>query len=498
MSLLIKGVQVIDGEGRAPYKADVFLERNIIAAIGNLKNKEADETIDGLGNYLTPGFIDIDTDSDHYLDIFTNPAQSDFTSQGATTIIGGHCGASLAPLLYGTLEGIKKWADASQINVNWHTVEEFLKSLERIGLGVNFGTLVGHSTIRRALTNETERALTRKEMDVFKNILTKALSEGAFGLSTGLGYVQGRIAREEEIRELVKTLKSFDGIYSTHLRSQTDRLLTSVKETIKTASGTGVRVLISHLRPLRGYEDQFSKVLELIKSSAANASVHFDIYPHDTSIYPISSLLPREIQKRNTTVTIEYLKNKEDLKEIEQELGGLDPDTIWIAGAPRHEYLIGKTISEVAENLGVSPVKAILEVMKTTDLKATVFYRDINYDLLLQALADERAFIASNGNSAPPGKFMKHERSSNTFPKFLEIVTKSNSLSLTQAVRKITSLPARYFDIKDRGVIKEGKIADLVILGKDDLKVRETVVGGKRVIEGDLDRKGAVLRHKSR
>jgi N-acyl-D-amino-acid deacylase len=503
MSLLIKNVQVIDGEGNPPRQADVFVQKNIIAAIGDLKSKGADETIDGLGNYLTPGFIDIDTDSDHYLDIFTNPSQSDFTNQGVTTIIGGHCGSSLAPLLYGTLEGIEKWANPSQVNVNWHTVAELLTSLERIPLGVNFGTLVGHATVRRALTNEAERALTKKELAVFKKILTQALSEGAFGLSTGLGYVHGRTARDEEIKELVETLKSFDGIYTTHLRSQTDRLLPSVKETISIASDTGVRTIISHLRPLKGYENQFSKALELIRSSAANASVHFDIYPHDTSIYSIYALLPREIQKKNAAATMEYLNRKGDLKEIERQLQVLNPDDMWIASAPNHEYFVGKTIREIASNLEVTPAKAILKIMLITGLKATVFYRDINYDLLLQALTDERAFIASNGNSPLPGKFMKHERSTNTFPKFLELVTKQNigtspALPLEQAIRKITSLPARYFNLKDRGVVKEGKIADLVILGKDDLKVRGTVVGGRRVDRENISRRGAILRHKTR
>ncbi|HEY4496765.1 MAG TPA: D-aminoacylase, partial [Candidatus Paceibacterota bacterium] len=104
MSILIKNVEIIDGEGRTPYKSDVFIEKNIISAIGNFKDKEADEVIDGLGNYLAPGFIDIDTASDHYLGIFTYPEQSDFVNQGVSTILGGHCGSSLAPLLYGTLE----------------------------------------------------------------------------------------------------------------------------------------------------------------------------------------------------------------------------------------------------------------------------------------------------------------------------------------------------------------------------------------------------------
>jgi N-acyl-D-aspartate/D-glutamate deacylase len=489
MSLLIKGVQVIDGEGKPPYQADVLVQKNVIGAIGNFKNKRADEVIDGLGSYLMPGFIDIDTDSDHYLDIFTNPSQNDFTAQGVTTIIGGHCGSSLAPLLYGTLEGLDKWANPSLINVNWHTMGEFLSSLDRIKMGVNFGSLIGHSTVRRAITGGNERALTKNEMAVFKEVIRRALSEGAFGLSTGLGYVHGRVARADEIKELVGVLKDFDAVYSTHLRSQTERLLTSIKETIEVASATGVQTLISHLRPIRGYEDQYVKSLKLINDNAATASIFFDIYPHDTSVYPIYSLLPREAQKRSPAATLEYINKPANKKSIEKHLSGLNPNDIWIASAPRYEFMIGKTVREIAENRGKTPAKALFEIMQMTPMEATVFYRDINYDLMVQALANDRGFVASNGNSSPPGKFMKHERSTDTFPKFLNMATKFNLMPLEQAVKKITSLPAKYFDLDDRGVIKEGKVADLVVVTKDDFKVRETIVGGKR--------NGTVLRHKS-
>ncbi len=489
MSLLIKGVQIIDGEGKPPYQADVLVQKNVIGAIGNFKNKRTDEVIDGLGNYLVPGFIDIDTDSDHYLGILTNPAQDDFVAQGVTTIIGGHCGSSLAPLLYGTLEGLDKWAGPSQVNVNWHTMQEFLSSLDKIGIGVNFGTLIGHSTVRRAITGDAERALTKNEMAVFKETIKRALSEGAFGLSTGLGYAHGRIAKPDEVRELVSVLKGFDAVYATHLRSQTDRLLASVRETIDVASATGVQTLISHLRPLRGYEDHYIKALKLINDSSAKASIFFDVYPHDTSTYSVHSLLPREAQKRTAAATLEYINKPANRKAIEKDLAELNADELWIASAPRHEGMIGRTLREVAEMKEMAPGRALFEIMQLTSMKATIFYRDINYDLLLQALSSDRSFIASNGNSSIPGRFMKHERATNTFPKFLDIATKSGLMPLEQAVKKITSLPAGYFDLKGRGAVKEGNIADLVVINRDDFKVRETIVGGKR--------NGAVLRHKS-
>src|SRR3989344_2580012 len=284
MSLLIKGVQVVDGAGRPPYKADVLIQKNIISAIGNLKRRRARKEIDGLGNYLTPGFIDINTDSDHHLTLFTDPSQSDFTNQGVTTSIGGHCGASLAPLLYGTLESIRKWVDPTEINVNWHTVGELLKTLDKLPLGVNFATLVGHSTIRRALVGESNRRLTQKELAVFQKILEQSLDEGAYGLSTGLGYVHGRLASDRELRALVKVVADAGGVYTTHLRNETDELLESVKETVRVAKSTGAKTIISHLRPLKGSENQFDEALKLLEKSSASASVYFDISPYATSI----------------------------------------------------------------------------------------------------------------------------------------------------------------------------------------------------------------------
>src|SRR3989344_6384242 len=184
--ILIKSAQIIDGAGKPPYKADVLIKDDKISAIGNYATKKAEIIIDGLGYYLTPGFIDVNTDADHYLALFTNPSQSDFIKQGVTTTIGGQCGSSLAPLLYGSLESIQKWTDIRQINVNWHTMQEFLKILGKIKIGVNFGTLIGHSTIRRAIIGEELRDLTDPELKVFEHIIERAMEEGALGFSTGL------------------------------------------------------------------------------------------------------------------------------------------------------------------------------------------------------------------------------------------------------------------------------------------------------------------------
>lgn len=499
MNLLIKGVQIVDGKGGAPYKADVLVQKNVISAIGALKHKKTDATIDGLDNYLVPGFIDVDTDSDHYLHLFTNPSQRDFINQGVTTILGGHCGMSLAPLLYGNLEALGGFADVDKVNVNWHTVREFLNSLKRISLGVNFGTFVGHKTIRDALTRGEYRELTEKELKVFENVVWRAMEDGAFGFSTGLGYIHGQYASEKEIKRLVSALKGKGAVYATHLRSQTTELLRSVEETVRVANYTEVKTMISHLRPLIGYEDQFEKALEYLKENTPRESLFFDIYPHDASIYPIYALLPRWARLDSAPAMLEELRNPDTVSRIKKDLAGEEEKlgNVQIASAPRNSYLVGRTVLEAAKDLESSPIDALITIMDMTNLKATFFIKDINFDLLVKALADERALIASNGNSPAFGEFLKHERSTNTFPKFLELVLNKKLMTIETAIKKITYDPARYFGLKNRGVIEEGRIADLVMLGKDDYKIKEVILGGKSVLEGKEQAKGEILKHPS-
>lgn len=475
MSLLIKEVQVVDGTGKPPYKADVLIQKNIISAIGNLKRRPAQKEIDGLGNYLAPGFIDINTDSDHYLTLIIHPSQGDFTSQGVTTMIGGHCGASLAPLLYGTLESIRKWADPSDINVNWHTTAEFLRTLDKLPLGVNFGTLAGHSTIRRALVHGDDRRLTNKELAIFERVLKQALEEGAFGLSTGLGYIHGRSAVSREIKSLVRIVAGHDGVYATHLRSETEELLPSVRETIRVAKDTGAKTIISHLRPFQGFENQFDEALKLLEKSAAGASVYFDTYPHTTSIQEIYTLLPLWVQKGNLETMLEQLQSKKAVGQIKKDWQKLNVKGMRVASAPRHPYLIGRMVEDADD---------LINLMIATNLRATISNPNINGDLLPGTLAMSRAFIASSSS----------EQASNTFPKYLEIAVKDGKVPIERAIKKITSDAYSYFGIKKRGVIKEKNIADLVIIGKSDYKVKNTILGGKVV--GEEKTRGEVLRHR--
>ena len=486
--VLIKGAKIVDGSGvTSPYVADVLVTGDKISAIGKFPTKKADLVLDGLGLYLTPGFIDVNTDSDHHLSLFTNPEQQDFLLQGVTTTFGGQCGSSLAPLIYGTLDSIRKWTDTSQMNINWHSVAEFLKVLNQRKLGVNFGTLIGHSTIRRAMIGEDSRDLTVSELASFKKLIADGMTEGAFGLSTGLGYAHARQVPYSEIRELTSVVAEKKGVYATHLRDEDEGLLASVAETIRIAEETGVKTLVSHFKPKIGFENEYRKALAMIHASASEFNIHVDSYPFTETVVPLYTLLPRWAQVGNFEVMSSYLDNPDTRARVVHELAGVDGNRIRISQATGREYLLGKTVHELADSQEVGVGEALVRLMVLTGLRATVFHTVINYDILSQNLEREQVLIASNGASLPAeAKTLKHERFTRTFPKFLELMLRLKGLTLAQAVRKITEEAADKFGLKDRGLIKEGYFADLNLIAVKSgaVSVEHVLVNGKLAVQG--------------
>ncbi len=484
--LLIKNGKIIDGSGKPAYKADILISGDKISAIGTIPKKSGIETIDALGRVIAPGFIDPNTDSDHYLTLWSDPGQGDFIRQGVTTIIGGHCGASLAPLLYGSLASIRKWADITQINVGWHSVADFLRVLEEKKLGVNFGTLIGHSTIRRALIGEALRDLTDNELLVFADIVKKSLKEGALGLSTGLGYAHSALVPFTEIKQLAEVVANHGGVYASHLRNDNSKLIEAVREIIEITKISKVRSLISHLRPLTGFENEISETRKMISELDPSIDLHFDIFPFDTSYIPIYTLMPDWAKRGNLETMWESLTRHATREQIKKELSLIMPEKIIIASAPSNKYLTGKTVAEFAKDHGVIREEALVELMVLTRMKAVLIYENINKKIAEEMIFDDHALIGSNGASRSADEYaISPERGLKTFPKFLELASQKPGYSRELAIKKITYSVARKFGVNGRGLIKEGFFADLVML--DAAKAEFVFVNGKMALaDGEL------------
>ncbi|MBI2035535.1 MAG: amidohydrolase family protein [Candidatus Liptonbacteria bacterium] len=500
MTTLIKNAQILDGTGGPPTKGDIFIKGDRISAIGDLGRQSAERVINAAGMYASPGFIDVNTDSDHYLTLFTNPEQHDFLLQGVTTIFGGLCGASLAPLLYGELLSVRKWAgDTTRVNVDWKTVKEFLAVLERIKLGVNFGTLIGHGTIRRALIGENIRDLTDGELVIFEKLTLDALKDGAFGFSTGLAYAHSKATPVYEIKRLVKTAARKNTIYATHLRDETAGLIASIKETIDVTRDAGVTTIVSHLRPIKGFEAEYEEALAIISRNVDNAKIYFDLYPFDTSHVPIYSFLPERVKLGGFETMLKTLENAVAAEEILREMPERNGEDITIAGASQNNYLVGKSLKSIAEKRGIGANEALLQIMLLTRMRCTVTDRNIDYPTTLKALNNPQSLVSSNSESSAKGEF-KLERSTRTFTKFLDLAIRENLMPLPQAIEKITSKPASIFGIRDRGILKEGLKADINIFSADEAQgttiINVLVNGTLAVFNKNLEsvRAGEVLR----
>lgn len=502
MTLLVKNVQVIGSTQKLPDKLDVFVSGDKITALGRFPGKTANKIIDGQGVYLSAGFIDLHTESDHYLSLFTNPSQADFLKQGITTIIGGLCGASLAPLIYGSLESIEEWTDTKQINVDWHSVREFLNLMDKKPLGVNFGTLIGHGTVREAIIGKPPRTLTKNELNVFAETLKRAILEGGFGLSTGLGYAQTKDTPYAEIKALAAVVKNLGGIYSTHLRNDSDNLLGSIEETIKLTKETKVKTIVSHLIPTENHEIAYEKTLENINSLDEKTDLHFSVYPSNTRILKLYTFLPSWAQKDNLKVMNLSLEDEWLRSKILKDLPEVNPSDFLVAQAPGNDSLVGYTLSEIKKLYSLKSYKeSLLKLMTSTKLQATIYYRNINLELLKRALKSNRSLVVSNAASITPNsrvKIIKPDRAISAFPKFLSLVEEENILDLETAVKKITLTPAQKLGLAGRGLVKEGYFADLV--GFRDNQVSFVIVNGQVAVEdGECTgrRSGKILRHKT-
>ena len=268
-SIIIKNGMVFDGTGNPLKQTDIGIAEDKIKKLGNLQNDKAPVIIDASNKYVSPGFIDMTTHSDTHWTLFSQPTQESFIRQGVTTIIGGHAGSSLAPLVKAEdIEGIQKWVDVSKINIDWQSVEGFLLELEKHRIGVNFGTFVGFGNLRRGVIGEQNRPSNKDEISQMQFLLEKSLKQGGFGVSMNLGAAHQKSAGDEEIGAVLKTAAAADSIVSHHLADEGKNILPVLARLIEFSRNSGIHSHISHFKAIGKTAWQyFPQGLEMIEQA---------------------------------------------------------------------------------------------------------------------------------------------------------------------------------------------------------------------------------------
>lgn len=494
--LIIKNGSVIDGAGNPWFRADIGIYNKKISRVGNLGTAKAEKVIDARDLVVSPGFIDIHTHSD--LSLLINPRAESKIRQGVTTEVIGNCGSSPAPVRKETLILLQvEWGlEAEEVKWNWSTFGEYLSRLEEKGTALNVASLVGHGTIRTAVMGVDNRPPSSREMEEMKALVAQTMKEGAFGLSSGLVYLPGCFAETSELVELCKVVAEHRGFYASHIRGERETIVEALKEAIEIGEKAKVPVQVSHNCPKYGGHGKFkdmSKIYEAARARGVEVTIDNDAH---TDFNPdLSQVLPQWAQAGGIEKILERLRDPQTREKIKREIVedkfpgpgycGLVKhgrwDRIFLFKGRKNKQLIGKSFEEIAKLRGVDPFDAYLDVLIEEGSEASAIFNYIDEDDIRALLKHPLMMICSDGNAiAPYGALGRiydgySPCSYGEYPYILErYVREEGVLTLQEAIRKMTSFPAQKLGLRDRGLIREGMWADIVVFNPNTIKDRAT------------------------
>ena len=456
--LLIRNARVIDGTGNPWFRADVGVTAGKIAAIGNLKDSKAARTIDAHDRIAAPGFIDVHTHIEGGIEKV--PRADNFLTDGVTTVVTGNCGGSTA------------------------NVAEWLVNVNKLGLGINVSTLIGHNTVRREVMGTENRLATPDEIAKMQVLVAKAMEEGAVGFSTGLIYIPGTYSNSAEVVALAKAASKFGGVYASHMRDEGSKIEDAINEAVLVGKQSGLRVELSHFKiDNRNLWGSSTKSLALVeKYRLEGVDVVVDQYPYDHASTNLGITLPSWSLSGGTASLKERLASSEtkarivsEMKATLEELGFPDFSYATVANFASDHTWDGRNIAEITKLRGAIPtlgnqVETILDIMARGN--AQMVYHSMGGEDVDLIMKYPFTAVASDGGVREFGLGVPHPRSYGTNARVLsEYVRNRKLLTLEDAIRRMTSLPARTFGFKDRGLLREGFAADIVIF--DPATVRD-------------------------
>ena len=495
--LHIKNARVIDGSGKDAFNADLTVSQGIITHVGSKIDSSCQNTIDGSGLVVCPGFIDIHTHSDFTL--LLEPMAESRVRQGVTTEVTGNCGGSPGPILpsgqdafmeYMTDLGKHYKSHIPRQEWNWQTLDGFYGQLSARGTAVNVAPLVGHSTLRANVMGYENRPPEQKEMQQMKHLLQEELEKGAFGLSSGLIYHPGAFAEKDELIELATVVNNFHGLYATHMRSEGKFLFEAVDEALSVARESGVSLQISHLKCETPAMWGKSALLlaKIDQARKEGVRVDFDQYPYTAYHTSLLEIFPLWAKEGGSSKMMSILSSPTTRQQVvsdmtyppadwDNPMEGLDWHQIQIVGykRPENRALNGLTVAAMAEALRLDPLEAIFQVFCEEKGGLGMIVFAMSEKDLTAILQHPCGMIGSDGSSVTPygvtGKSPVHPRLYGTFPRVLgKYVREETVISLEQAIQKMTGLPAQKLGLKNRGRIAKGMAADLVLFDENIIK----------------------------
>lgn len=509
--IVLRNTRILDGTGSPWFMGDVAVSDGRIVKVGRVTGA-GKQTIDAAGKYLCPGFIDAHSHSDSAL--VATPTADSKVRQGVTLEVIGQCGSSAAPKHM----GLREPEDTAAAEPCWTDMASYMEVLETQGVSVNVAPLVGHGTVRRQVMGTEQRAPSKVELAQMKQLVADAMAQGAFGMSSGLIYVPGRYSETSELIDLAKVVAQYGGVYFTHIRNEGARLLEALREAIVIGQTAQVPVQISHFKVMG--EPNWGKVNEAIRlieeARAAGLDITADQYPYIASSTGLGSPLPASAWRGG-----EGSERLQDPAERQEVIAALRDRYDWekiVVASVSHaddQKFLGKNIAAIGQMQGISAAEAAFGLLERNKGVVQIVNFAISEDDVrtvirlpwVMAGSDGSAFKIETATGQP------HPRSYGTFVRVLgRYVREYQILRLEDAVRKMTSLPAMRLGLQDRGLVREGMWADLVLFDADTVVDNATfaaphqyptgichvlVNGVAVVVDGDHTgaRPGMVLRH---
>jgi N-acyl-D-amino-acid deacylase len=486
IDFLIKGGTVYDGSLSGPSLKDIAVTGDTITAMGIFQVNEATTVIDAAGLSVAPGFIDVHAHSD--FTILADPRAEGKVSQGVTTEINGNCGMSAAPLFNKAFE--RRQGDLEELGIRerWNTLGEYFALLAKKGTALNLATLAGHGNVRGSVMGYDDKMPGEDDLSKMSALLRAAIDDGAIGLSTGLIYPPGVYSKIEELIVLAKLLKQKGLIYASHMRSEGGSLVEAVQEVIRIGREADIRVHISHIKTA-GEKNwhKAERVIDLIEEARdSGVRLTCDRYPYIASSTDLDALLPAWTYEGGNNEELKRLTDPVDSRRIRQEILEQTAksdywQTVIIASvdSEKNAWMEGMTISAISVSLGLAEIDTFFRILIEEQLRVGAIFLSMNEENLKKFLRLPYCMIGSDSSArsfdGPTRKGKPHARGFGTFPRFLgRYAGERGLMGLSEAIYRSTSLPASTFGLKNRGSLREGMYADIVIFDPGTITDRAT------------------------